>query len=140
MASYTALHHSAPPVLATVNATLRSFPIAGFTLALASDLAYLQTSNLLWLHFAEWLLFAGIAGGVLAFLVAIVDFLVTRRRPSWLAVLAVVVVLVLALANNFVHTADGWTAVMPMGVTLSALTVAGMFLAAILANAGERHA
>jgi uncharacterized membrane protein len=140
MASYTALHHPAPPLLATLNATLRSFPIAGFTLALASDLAYIQTSNLLWLHFAEWLLFAGIVGGALAFLVGIIDFLVTRRRPSWLTVLTVVIVLVLALANNFVHTVDGWTAVMPIGLTLSALTVAGMLLAAILANVGERHA
>lgn len=139
MASYTALHHPEPPLLATLNATLRSFPIAGFTLALASDLAYIQTSNLLWLHFAEWLLFAGIVGGGLAFLVAMIDFAVSRRRPSWWAVLAVVGVLVLALANNFVHTADGWTAVMPMGVTLSALTVAGMLVAALLANVGVRH-
>lgn len=139
MASYAALHHPTPPLLATLHATLRSFPIAGFTLALASDLAYIQTSNLLWLHFAEWLLLAGVSGGALAFLVALIDFLISRRRPSWLAVLAAVVVLVLALVNNFVHTADGWTAVMPMGVTLSILTVIGMIAAGLLASFGGRH-
>jgi uncharacterized membrane protein len=37
-------------------------------------------------------------------------------------------VLILAFFNNLVHTADGWTAVMPWGLTLSALTVLVMLV------------
>jgi uncharacterized membrane protein len=125
--------------LGAINTTLRSFPIACLTLALISDIAYLQTSNLLWLHFAEWLLFAGVAMGALAFLVGAVDFLVSRRHPAWPAVVFAIVALILALANNFVHTVDGWTAVMPMGVTLSALTVLALLATGIFSVVGARH-
>jgi uncharacterized membrane protein len=125
--------------LAAVNTALWSFPIAGFTLALASDIAYAQTSNLLWLHFAEWLLFAGIAVGGLAFVVGAIDFLVSRRRPAWPAVVFTIVALIVALINNFVHTVDGWTAVMPMGLTLSALTVLALIVAGLFAALGAHH-
>jgi uncharacterized membrane protein len=138
MASYIARSHT-PPLLATIYTALWSFPIAGFTLALISDIAYLQTSNLLWLHFAEWLLFAGIANGGIAFLIGIVDFLISRRRPSWPTVISTIVALILALINNFAHTVDGWTAVMPMGLTLSALTVLALLVVAIFAVTGARH-
>jgi uncharacterized membrane protein len=138
MASYRGAVYT-PPLLGAINTTLRSFPIACLTLALISDIAYLQTSNLLWLHFAEWLLFAGVAMGAVAFLVGAVDFLVSRRHLAWPAVVFAIVALVLALANNFVHTADGRTAVMPMGVTLSALTVLALLATGIFSVVGARH-
>ena len=105
---------------------LRSVPLTCFSLALISDIAYLQTANLLWLHFSEWLLFAGVVFTGLALLALPVDLLVRRSRPSWWAVLAGVVVLILAIFNNLIHTADGWTAVMPWGVGLSTATVVAM--------------
>jgi uncharacterized membrane protein len=138
MARYPAAPYT-PPLLATTNRVLWSFPIAGFTLALIFDIAYLQTSNLLWLHFAEWLLFAGITAGGIAFIIGAIDFLVTRRRPSWPAVAFIVVALLLAFINNFIHTADGWTAVMPMGLTLSALTVLALIASGIFLITGARH-
>lgn len=118
---------------------LQSFPIACFSLTLLTDLAYIQTSNLLWLHFSEWLLLAGLIFGVMAILARFVDFLITRIRPSWLAVLAAVVVLLLATVNSFVHTADGWTAVVPLGLTLSCLTVLAMLVAGWCARHGVVH-
>lgn len=131
MASYAALS-GRPTLIDSLHETLRAFPIACFTLVLLTDIAYVQTSNVLWLHFSEWLLLAGVAIGGIAIFLAAIDFLVRRHRPAWLAVLAAIVVLLLALANNFVHTADGWTAVMPMGLTLSALTVVAMLVAGVL--------
>lgn len=130
---------AASPVMSALHATLRSFPIACFTLALVFDIAYVQTANLLWLHFAEWLLFAGLVAGVAAILLAGIEFLVRRVRPSWYAVLAASIVLMLAAINNFVHTADGWTAVMPFGLTLSILTVLGMIVTAVLTLRGVHH-
>ena len=119
---------------------LQSFPIACFSLTLLTDLAYIQTSNLLWLHFSEWLLLAGLVFGVVAIIARFVDYLVTRIRPPWSAVIAAVVVLVLATLNSFVHTSDGWTAVVPLGLVLSCLTVLAMLVTGWLARHGVHHA
>lgn len=123
----------------SVHYTLRSVPITCFSLALASDTFYLQTSNLLWLHFSEWLLLAGVVFGAIAILVALVDFLIRRIRPSWPTVLLSVVVLVLASINNLVHTADGWTAVYPTGLILSIATVVAMLLTGWFGRKGDRR-
>ena len=123
----------------SVHAFLQSFPIACFTLTVFTDLAYIQTLNLLFLHFSEWLLLAGIVFGTLALIVRFVDYLVRRRRPSWLAVLGSVVVLILAAVNSFVHTADGWTAVMPYGLALSIITVLAMAVTGWLGRRGVRY-
>ena len=40
--------------------------------------------------------------------------------------------LVLALINNFVHSRDAWTSVVPTGLILSALTVLAMIVTAVL--------
>lgn len=122
-----------------IHSTLRAFPIACFSLTVLTDFAYIQTSNLLWLHFSEWLLLAGLVFGVLALLACGVDYVVRRTRPSWLAVAAGVAVLLLATVNSFVHTAGGWTAVVPYGLTLSIATVLAMIVTAWLARQGVRY-
>jgi uncharacterized membrane protein len=103
------------------------FPIVCFTLALATDIIYWRTSNLMWAEFSAWLLFAGIVFGVLAAFFGMIDFFARRevraQRPAWPHAIGNVVVLVLAFFNNLVHAADGWTSVVPWGLTLSALTV-----------------
>lgn len=110
-----------------IHPMLVPFPIVCLTLALVTDVIYWRTSNLMWVEFSAWLLLAGIASGVLAALVGAVDFLarseVRRQRPAWPHAIGNVVVLVLAFANNLVHARDGWTAVVPYGLLLSALTV-----------------
>lgn len=123
-----------------IHGLLQAFPIACLSLTLATDIAYIQTSNLLWLHFSEWLLFAGVVFGTLALLFRAGDFLFRRFRPPWLAILSAFVVVVLAGINSLVHTADGWTAVMPYGLTLSVVTVLAMIVTAVLAYSGGRHA
>jgi len=105
------------------------FPIACFWLTLFSDIAYWRTSNLLWQHFAEWLLLAGVVFGVLAGLAGLIDMFRREVRAvggGWLHALGGVVVLLLAIVNNFVHAGDGWTAIVPWGLTLSAATVVVM--------------
>ena len=126
-------------VAAAIHTTLRSLPIACFPLVLAFDIAYAQTSNLLWLHFSEWLLLAGLVGAVLALLAGGIDYLIRRVRPSWPAVIMSIVVVILATINNFVHTADGWTAVVPSGLTLSAATVIAMIATAWFGRKGDLH-
>jgi uncharacterized membrane protein len=112
------------------------FPYACFTLALLTDIAYWQTSNLMWTEFSAWLLLAGITFGGLAAVFGAIDLLLSRevRAQQWVwpHALGNVVVLVLAFVNNLVHARDGWTSVVPLGLTLSALTVLVLALTAWL--------
>ncbi|MGE0501965.1 MAG: DUF2231 domain-containing protein [Rhizobiaceae bacterium] len=122
-----------------VHPALLSFPIACFTLTVVTDIAYVRTVNLLWLHFSEWLLLAGLVFGIIAALVLLLDYLFRRLRPAWPAAVGGVVVLVLGALNSFVHTADGWTAVVPYGLTLSVLTVLAMLLTTWLGHRRQHH-
>lgn len=114
---------------------LSAFPIAAFTLTVATDADYWRTANLQWLHFSEWLLFAGIVFAGLAGLVRLLGGI----RFRWPYYVAGLFVLVLATLNNFIHTADGITAVMPYGLTVSVLTVLAMCLTAFFGRIGARH-
>lgn len=106
--------------------TLTSFPIACFTCALFTDLAYIKTMQIMWADFSDWLLAVGMAGGVAAAVVGLVGLFVNRRdgsRPVWPLVIGSLLVLVVAFLNNLVHSRDAWTSVMPAGVALSGVTV-----------------
>ena len=100
------------------------FPIACFTLALLTDVAYWQTGDLLWQDFSSWLLFSGLVFGGLAVLLAGVDLLTKRVTLGLVWPLGVggAIVLILGFANSLVHAGDGWTAVVPYGLILSAIT------------------
>jgi uncharacterized membrane protein len=134
--------HSLPARAVAANpiiATLLSFPVACFTLTVVTDVAYMRTANLLWLHFSEWLLLAGLVGGCLALIAYALRFAFRRVRPSGLALLGGVVVLVLATINSLIHTADGWTAVVPWGLTVSIVTVLAMMVTAWIGRVRARH-
>jgi len=123
---------------------LAAFPIACFTCALFTDIAYVQTANVMWADFSDWLLAVGMAGGVVAAVVGLLGLMTNRRgrtqRFNWSVALGSVVVLVIALFNNFVHSRDAWTSVMPTGLALSAATVLAVLVTAWLAaNAGRRR-
>ncbi len=70
--------------------------------------------------------FAVIMGG-LAAIAGLVDFIgdrnVRAQRPAWPHAIGNLIVLALAFVNMLVHTHDGWTSVMPWGLTLSAVSV-----------------
>jgi uncharacterized membrane protein len=110
-----------------IHPMLVPFPIAFFALTLVMDIAYWQTSNLTWKHFAEWLLLAGLMTGALAAIAGAIDLLSRRevrsRPPAWPHAIGNVIVMLLALVNSFVHARDGWTGVVPWGLALSAATV-----------------
>ena len=136
-------------VIAPVYLLLFPVPIVCFLAALATDLCYASTAYLMWLHFSEWLLAAGLAFGALAALALLVDFLANRavHRPvGWLHLLFFYAALAVELVNSFVHSIDGWTAVVPNGLILSAigallaLAAAGTLLRAPVATVAYREA
>ena len=106
---------------------LVSFPIACFCAALVTDIAYWQTAEMIWADFSAWLLAVGGIVGVLAFIAGFIGIVADRdaRRQgaAWLPLLGGLVVLVLALFDNLVHSRDAWTSVVPTGLSLSAVTV-----------------
>jgi uncharacterized membrane protein len=115
------------------------FPIVCFTLALVTDVIYWRTSLLMWADFSAWLLLAGIIFGALAALFGAIDLFSNREirtlKPAWPHAIGNVIVMVLAFFNNLVHAADGWTSVVPWGVTLSAATVILMLVTGWLGGA-----
>jgi len=122
---------------------LASFPIACFTCALVTDIAYVQTTNMMWADFSAWLLAVGMAGGVVAAIAGLVSLVANRRgrtqRSVWPIVVGSLLVLVIAFFNNLVHSRDAWTSVMPTGLALSVATVLVMLATAWLASSAGRR-
>ena len=97
-------------------------PVVCFLAALATDITYSKSAALMWLHFSEWLIAAGLAFGALAALVLLIEFMASRAirtRVGWTHLALFYGALVVELCNAFVHSIDGWTAVVPTGMTLS---------------------
>ena len=110
-----------------IHPMLVPFPIACFVGALITDVAYWRSAQMMWADFSAWLLAIGLVMGGLAAVAGLVDFLGNRlirtQAPAWPHMLGNIVVLLLALLNSFVHTRDAWTSVVPLGMTLSSITV-----------------
>jgi uncharacterized membrane protein len=98
-------------------------PIVCFMGALLTDIAYANSDgNLIWLAFSSWLLFAGFLSGALAAVMLLIDFLrspAPRAGAAWAHLLLFYSSLLVELSNIFIHERDGWTAVVPVGMTLS---------------------
>lgn len=131
-----------PSPLPPIHAALAPFPAVCFTLALATDVAYWRTANLMWSNFSSWLLLAGLVTGVAAVVAGAVDALVRRRwrrHGAWVHAFGSLLVLVVALVNSLVHAGDGWRAVVPWGLVLSAVTVVLVVAAAWLGRSLARE-
>jgi uncharacterized membrane protein len=102
-------------------------PIACFVGALATDIVFAMSGDMMWSNFSCWLIAAGLIVGVLAAIAGLADFLGNRvirsRPPAWPHMLGNVLVLVLSFFNALVHTRDGWTSVVPTGLILSIIVV-----------------
>jgi uncharacterized membrane protein len=111
----------------TFHSLLVPFPIVSFVGALFADLAYARTLDFIWANFAVWMLAFGLVFGGLAALAGIFDFLrkphVRKQALGLVHALGNNIAILLALVNAFVHSRDGYTAIVPTGITLSALTV-----------------
>ena len=120
-----------------VHSILVSFSVAYFVGALATDLAYWQMPDVMWERFSIWLIAAGLVMAGLATIAYVIDLAGGRRigRPAWPRMVGYALSVLLALTNAFVHSRDVYTAVVPAGLTLSALVVAVLVLTALVAGA-----
>jgi uncharacterized membrane protein len=122
-----------PPVRAIsivrhpIYALLLPVPVVCFIGVLMTDIAYLNSGgNLLWLNLSTWILLAGLLVGFLAAIVLLIDFVrspAMRDGTGWAHLLVFYAALLAELFNIFIHERDGWTAVVPIGITLSIIGV-----------------
>jgi uncharacterized membrane protein len=114
-----------------LHAMLVPFPIVCFTGAFVTDLTYWLTLEVMWERFSLWLLTVGVMMAVFAAIAGMVSFVSRRRiikpRHAWLHGLGNLLVLALSILNAFVHSRDGYTAVVPQGLILSGLVVFILF-------------
>jgi len=77
--------------------------------------------------FSDWLVTIGVVAGYATLVVAVVEVFLMRKgrlhRPTPLFAIGMIVALIVAAFNAFVHTRDAWTSVVPWGVALSASVV-----------------
>lgn len=133
----TTLYPPQRPLLHPLHAILLAFPIALFSGALASDITYLNSAEIQWTSFSQWLLAGGCLMGGLALLWALVlvaqagrtaEGEAGREAPvrggagrgrALLYLLLLAVMFIAGLVNSFHHSRDGWSSVETMGVVLS---------------------
>ena len=121
-----------------LHAMLLAFPLALFTGALISDLAYWSTYQIQWANFASWLIFGGLLFGTFALLWSIVGLVRGRRRGRpLLYFLLLLAMWLLALINALVHARDAWGS-MPAGLYLSVIVTLLAVVAAWIGYSGPR--
>jgi uncharacterized membrane protein len=106
--------------------------ITCFIGALVTDVVYSRAPDMMWLNFSSWLLLAGLIVGGVAGVVLIVELLRGRARGNQgfqAHALFFLAAWVTEVFNSFIHARDGWTAVVPAGLVLSALAVVFSLLA-----------
>jgi uncharacterized membrane protein len=121
---------------------LVSFSAAYFAGALITDLVYWQMPDELWERFSIWLITAGLIMAGLSTIAYVIDLAGRRRidRPVWPRVVGYALAVLLSLINAFVHSRDGYTAVVPTGLMLSGSVVVVLLLTAGVSMAlANRH-
>ena len=125
-----------------IHSILVSFSAAYFAGALVTDIVYWQMPDVMWERFSIWLVTAGLIMAGLATIAYVIDLAGGRRidRPAWPRMVGYALSVLLALTNAFVHSRDGYTAVVPTGLMLSGLVIVVLLLTAWVGMAlANRH-
>lgn len=119
----TTLYPPLRPLLHPLHAILLAFPIALFSGALASDITYLNSAEIQWTNFSQWLLAGGCLMGGLALLWAIVLAARGGGGRALLYLLLLAAMFIAGVVNSFHHSRDGWSSVETTGVVLSLVSM-----------------
>lgn len=107
-----------------IHPMLVPFPIAFLIGGLLSDLAFWATRNPFWAMASEWLIGAGIVGGLLAALAGFTDFLGNERiralRDAWHHLAGNLIAVILSVVSWYLRYSQGAdNAILPWGLVLS---------------------
>lgn len=124
--------------LSALHLALGAFPLAYFLVALITDYTYSQSGNILWSNMAAWMIFAGLVSGGIAVALGLLEWLLNRGHRStahhrtawhaWITILA----LVIGVIDAMVHARDGWTSVVPTGLTLTLIVFVLLLIGSLL--------
>jgi len=108
-----------------IHPMLVPFPIAFLVGALLTDIAYVKSGWAMWAYASSWLIGAGIVAALLAALFGFIDFFGDRRirgaKTARYHMIGNLTAVILSVVNFVVHIRDGAMAVIPLGITLSAI-------------------
>jgi uncharacterized membrane protein len=115
---------------------LVSFSAAYFAGAFVTDFVYWRIPDVVWERFSIWLITAGLIIAGLAIIAYAIDLAIGTQidTPTWPRAIGYALVVMLSLLNAFVHSRDGYTAVVPTGLMLSGLVVVVLLLTAWVAR------
>lgn len=120
------------------HALLLAFPVALFTTALVTDIAYLRTQELQWTNFSSWLIAGGLVFTGLVLVWALASVFRGYRHGDWLRHLIyaglLAALLVTGLVNAFQHSRDGWSSVGTFGLALSVVSAVLAMSASVIAH------
>lgn len=101
------------------------FPIAFLAGALGTDVGYWLTSDPFWARASLWLVGAGLAGGLVAAIIGMSDFLqierVRKRTAGWAHMIINITLLVLTAINLYLRLGNPVGAILPWGLVLSTI-------------------
>jgi uncharacterized membrane protein len=110
-----------------IRAMLAPFPVVFFVATLLTDLIYWKTAAGMWETFSIWLLTFGLIMAGFAILAELIDYFgnaqVRAVRLSLPHLIGNLAAALLSLWNAFVHSRDGYTAVVPEGLLISLVVV-----------------
>jgi uncharacterized membrane protein len=119
---------------------LMTFPAACFLLTLIFDIAYAKSANMMWESTSIWLLTVGLIAGAVFVVVGLVEAFGLGRWPTMILRIGYAVALILSIFNAFIHSRDGYTSVVPTGLTLSVLVALVLVVTWILNLFAPRRA
>ena len=127
-----------------VHALLLAFPVAFFSGALLSDLAYLNSAEMQWSNFAAWMITGALIFGGAVLLWAALSLFRHRRdagRTRAVTYFALVLIMWIAgLINAFKHSQDAWSSVGTAGALLSVVSTLAALAAGWILYSGGRIA
>lgn len=101
------------------------FPIAFLAAALGSDFGYFLTNRPFWAEASLWLIGLALAGGIIAAIIGMSDFLqierVRKRTAGWAHMYLNVTLLVLTAVNLYLRLDNPAGAILPWGLVLSTI-------------------
>src|ERR1700750_520323 len=74
--------------VSTIHQSRAPFPVAYFTAAFVTDLAYWQTTEVMWERFSVWLIAGGLVMAALVAMAAVIDLAFCRQKPAWFRALS----------------------------------------------------
>ncbi|HEV2708939.1 MAG TPA: DUF2231 domain-containing protein, partial [Edaphobacter sp.] len=85
-----------------------------------------------WSNFSVWLILGGLVLALVSAIVLAIEMLLHRTGPiRWLDFAVLAFAAILSIFNEFIHTRDAWTTVVPSGIILSAIVAVLLIFAGL---------